>query len=112
VCHHSCLLCQQGGFQVTLDGRGVRTPALLPLVVPTRALALAIAGEWEQQVCDTPRLLDCPRGYHCLHALQVNLNHQGANGDGATQDARVRPFTMPLMSLAATAIDQVRVGFG
>jgi len=38
-----------GGFAVTLDGRPVRTPAKAPLVVPGRALAEAIAQEWEAQ---------------------------------------------------------------
>lgn len=35
-----------GGFRVLLDGRPMRTPAKTVLVVPTRALADAIAGEW------------------------------------------------------------------
>ena len=35
-----------GGFRVLLDGRPMRTPAKAVLVVPTRALAEAIAGEW------------------------------------------------------------------
>ena len=61
---------QQGGYQVLLDHRVLRTPARHPLVVPSRALALAIAAEWEWQL------------------------------------KRIQPFTMPLMSLAATAIDQ------
>ncbi|PZQ49640.1 MAG: ATPase [Rhodovulum sulfidophilum] len=34
------------GFTVRLDDRGLRTPAQAPLVVPTAALAEAIAGEW------------------------------------------------------------------
>lgn len=34
------------GFGVTLDGRPLRTPARQPLVVPTEALAAAIAAEW------------------------------------------------------------------
>ena len=38
-----------GGFTVLLDGRGVKTPARAPLVVPTRALAEAMAGEWAGQ---------------------------------------------------------------
>lgn len=36
-----------GGFGVTLDGRPLKTPAKARLVVPTRALADAIAAEWE-----------------------------------------------------------------
>lgn len=38
-----------GGFAVKLDGRGVKTPAKTPLVVPTEALAEAIAYEWQAQ---------------------------------------------------------------
>lgn len=38
-----------GGFAVTLDGRPVKTPAKTPLVVPTDALARAIATEWDAQ---------------------------------------------------------------
>jgi chaperone required for assembly of F1-ATPase len=37
------------GFGVLLDGRPVRTPAKSPLVLPTRALAEAIAAEWDAQ---------------------------------------------------------------
>ena len=43
-------MAAQGGFQVLLDHRVLKTPARRPLVVPTRALALAIAAEWEWQV--------------------------------------------------------------
>lgn len=38
-----------GGWSVTLDGRPIRTPARQPLVLPTEALARAIAGEWSAQ---------------------------------------------------------------
>lgn len=37
------------GYAVTLDGRPVRTPARAPLVLPTLALAEAIAAEWDAQ---------------------------------------------------------------
>ena len=37
------------GFGVRLDGKPVRTPARAPLVVPTRALAEALAEEWRRQ---------------------------------------------------------------
>lgn len=53
-----------------LDEHTLKTPARLPLLAPTKALALAIAAEWEWQI----RLIE--------------------------------PSTMPLMSLASTAIDQ------
>jgi chaperone required for assembly of F1-ATPase len=59
-----------GGWGVALDGRPIRTPAKNELVVPTAALAAAIAAEWRAQ-----------------------------------QD-EVRPATMPLTRLAATAIDR------
>lgn len=38
-----------GGYQVLLDGRPVRTPKKLQLIVPTRRLAEAIAEEWAAQ---------------------------------------------------------------
>lgn len=37
------------GFAVTLDGKPIRTPVGAALKVPTRALAQAIAGEWDAQ---------------------------------------------------------------
>lgn len=37
------------GWGVALDGRAVRTPGKLPLVLPTAALADAIAAEWRTQ---------------------------------------------------------------
>ncbi|MGA2043716.1 MAG: ATP12 family protein [Roseiarcus sp.] len=37
------------GFEVRLDGRGARTPARNPFVVPTRALAQLLAAEWAGQ---------------------------------------------------------------
>ena len=37
------------GWRVELDGRPVRTPARAPLIVPTAALAEAIAAEWQAQ---------------------------------------------------------------
>lgn len=41
-------LCD-GGYTVTLDGRAVKTPAKALLVVPTAAMADAIAAEWDAQ---------------------------------------------------------------
>lgn len=61
----------EGGFAIQLDGRPVKTPAAKTLVVPTRALAEAVAAEWEAQ--------------------------------GET----VVPSSMPLMQLAATALDRI-----
>ncbi len=40
----------EGMFQVLLDGRQVKTPAKASLLVPTQAMAQAIADEWQAQV--------------------------------------------------------------
>jgi chaperone required for assembly of F1-ATPase len=60
-----------GGWQVVLDSRVLRTPAKAPLLLPNRALAAAVGAEWDAQV------------------------------------ETIVPATMPLMRLAATAIDRV-----
>ncbi|MGC9418990.1 MAG: ATP12 family chaperone protein [Rhodovulum sp.] len=39
----------EGGYAVLLDGRSLRTPAKAALVVPTCAMAEAIAAEWDAQ---------------------------------------------------------------
>lgn len=39
----------EGGFVVRLDSRALMTPAKAPLRLPTRALADAIAAEWDAQ---------------------------------------------------------------
>lgn len=39
-----------GGFTVKLDAREVKTPAKAALVLPTRAMAEAVAAEWDAQV--------------------------------------------------------------
>lgn len=36
----------EGDFGLTLDGKSLKTPARAALIVPTRALAAAIAAEW------------------------------------------------------------------
>ncbi|MEM6596134.1 MAG: ATP12 family chaperone protein, partial [Pseudomonadota bacterium] len=39
----------EGGYTVALDGRPVRTPAKAPLILPSRAMALKVAAEWDAQ---------------------------------------------------------------
>ena len=39
----------EGGWQVLLDGRAVKTPGKLALALPTEGLAAAIAAEWAAQ---------------------------------------------------------------
>jgi chaperone required for assembly of F1-ATPase len=65
-----------GGWGIALDGRPMRTPGRSELIVPSAALAAAIAAEWEAQ-----------------------------QGD-------IRPATMPLTRLAATALDRTRAHRG
>lgn len=43
------VVAQEGGHGIALDGRPVRTPARLPLVLPNDALAAAVAQEWADQ---------------------------------------------------------------
>jgi chaperone required for assembly of F1-ATPase len=38
------------GWQVLLDGRGIKTPKRRALLLPTKALAEAVAAEWDAQV--------------------------------------------------------------
>jgi chaperone required for assembly of F1-ATPase len=53
----------EGGFGVALDGRAVKTPAKAPLIVPSRALAEAIAAEWDAQVAKIdPTTMPVTRG--------------------------------------------------
>ena len=59
-----------GGWGIALDGRPLRTPGKNALVLPSAALAAAIAAEWD------------------------------------AQQEEIRPATMPLFRLAATAIDR------
>lgn len=40
---------KEDGFIVTLDGREVKTPAKARMILPTQALAEAIAAEWDAQ---------------------------------------------------------------
>jgi chaperone required for assembly of F1-ATPase len=41
-----------GGHAIRLDGRAVKTPARAELMLPTPALAAAVAAEWEAQIDD------------------------------------------------------------
>lgn len=46
---HATAVPAPGGFTVHLDDRPVRTPLKAPLVLPTLALAEAVAAEWRAQ---------------------------------------------------------------
>ncbi|KAL9956936.1 hypothetical protein ACROYT_G038500 [Oculina patagonica] len=40
----------EGGYQITVDSKKVKTPAGNPLVVPSKHLAMAVSVEWNSQV--------------------------------------------------------------
>jgi ATP synthase F1 complex assembly factor 2 len=56
-------------YAVTLDGKAVKTPSRIPVKLPSRSLAFAVAHEWD------------------------------------AQEHSIRPATMPMMTLAGTALD-------
>lgn len=43
------VVSEGASFSIRLDGKPIRTPAKAPLLVPTRALADAVADEWQAQ---------------------------------------------------------------
>lgn len=50
------------GFEIRLDARPVKTPAKAPLILPSRALADAVAAEWQaQEERIDPRLMPATR---------------------------------------------------
>ncbi len=42
----------EGGYTIELDGRTLKTPARDTLLLPTRALADLVAGEWQAQLVE------------------------------------------------------------
>lgn len=50
---------EDGGFRLCLDGRGIRTQGGQPQIVPSEALAQAMAAEWAEQgeTLDTARFV-------------------------------------------------------
>lgn len=57
------------GYAVLLDERPVRTPAKAPLHLPTRAMAEAVAGEWEAQEEEID-----PRSMHATRAANAAID--------------------------------------
>ncbi len=52
----------ESGWRIALDGQAVRTPAKAPLMLPTEALARAVAEEWDAQgVVIDPRKMPLTR---------------------------------------------------
>lgn len=47
--HNVSVVALEPGYGINLDDKPLRTPAKAPLIVPSRALAEAIAAEWRKQ---------------------------------------------------------------
>jgi len=66
----------ESGFSVLLDGRPVKTPAKTHLVVPTDAMAQAIAAEWDaQEEAIDPLTMPVTRGANAaLDKVSIQFN--------------------------------------
>ena len=88
------------GWHVTLDGRTLRTPAKAQLLLPTHALALAVAAEWEWQDAKNIRPFTMP--------LMVRKLSERTFDGAAT--VRIPDACMPFCShqgLCSTAVDRI-----
>jgi chaperone required for assembly of F1-ATPase len=74
-----------GGFRVMLDGRPIRTQGGAPQVVPTRALAEAMAGEWRAQGDQID-----PKSFVLRDLADFTVDHVAP--DRAAAAARLLPF--------------------
>lgn len=64
----------EGGWQIALDGRIVRTPARAPLLLPTLVLAQGVAAEWDAQGDDLDPLTMPATGFANAAIDQVAPN--------------------------------------
>jgi len=79
------LTAREGGYGVTLDGRGLRTPGGAPFVVPSEMLADACAREWDaQQTVIQPHTMPLTR--------LVNVALDFADANRAELVAHVRSY--------------------
>ena len=74
-----------GGWRVTLDGRPIRTQGGNPQVVPTRALAEALAEEWRAQGEEID-----PRGFPLRDLADYAIDH--VHPGRAAAIARLVPY--------------------
>ena len=70
----------EGGYRILLDARTLSTPGKLPLVVPTRALAEALASEWAAQE-DVIKPLEMPVTRSANSAVERVAAQHGAVAD-------------------------------
>jgi chaperone required for assembly of F1-ATPase len=66
-----------GAHQVLLDGKPLRTPAKAPLDRPTRAVAKAVAAEWQAQA-ETVRPSTTPLARLAATAIDHQIRHPAA----------------------------------
>ena len=68
------------GFAIELDGRRVRTPAKAALILPTLAMAQAVAAEWEAQTDRIdPRMMPVTRSANAaIDKVRHHLLQPGA----------------------------------
>ncbi|MCE2510673.1 MAG: ATPase [Alphaproteobacteria bacterium] len=85
------------GYAITLDERAVRTPAGATLTVVSRALAEAIAGEWEAQGEEIE-----PQTMPLTRLAATTLDHVGASRDKIIAEA-LQYATMDLLCYRAEA---------
>ena len=72
-----------GGFSVRLDGRTPKSPAGAPLVLPTEALARAVAAEWDAQTAEVD-LNTMPLTRLAWGALSLDPEHRAAAAEQIT----------------------------
>lgn len=75
-----------GGWDVRLDGRSVRSPAKAPLVLPAEPLARAVADEWDAQG-EEIHPLSMPMMQLASTAVDVVGKNRGAIVDGVAKYA-------------------------
>ena len=71
----------ESGFAVHLDGKPIRTPAKRPLIVPSAALAEAIAAEWAGQGSEVDPLSMPLMRLACTAIDRVAGNRDAVVGD-------------------------------
>jgi chaperone required for assembly of F1-ATPase len=64
------------GFEIVLDNRPVRTPLAAPFVLPTEALAAAVAAEWDAQETEI-----VPAGMPLTQIANTALDRVGPDRD-------------------------------
>ena len=89
-----------GGWTVELDGRGLKTPAKAPLILPQEKLAAAIAQEWHRQE-ERVHI----SSMHLTRLANVAIDRTPTNRDGMADELARYCGTDLLCHLAASPAD-------